>query len=94
VPLHDPLRQLVYAERGQGLSDVWVDGERVVAEGRLTRIDESTLVKRIAAAVEALVPTYEQAEASVAPIHRVMAEVYKRCEAMALAIPTFGARVQ
>jgi guanine deaminase len=94
VPLHDPLRQLVYAERGQGLSDVWVDGERVVAEGKLTRIDESAIVKRIAAAVEALVPTYEQAEASVAPIHRVMAEVYKRCEAMALAIPTFGARVQ
>jgi 5-methylthioadenosine/S-adenosylhomocysteine deaminase len=94
VPLHDPLRQLVYGERGQGLSDVWVDGDRVMADGQLTRVDERALVRRIAAAVEALVPTYEAAEASVAPIHRVMEQVYARCEAMALAVPTFGARVQ
>jgi guanine deaminase len=93
VPLHDPLRQLVYGERGQGLSDVWVDGERVIADGRLTRVDEPALVKRIAAAVEALVPTYEAAEASVAPVHRVMAQVYQRCEAMALAAPTYPARI-
>jgi 5-methylthioadenosine/S-adenosylhomocysteine deaminase len=93
VPLHDPLRQLVYAERGQGLTDVWVEGERVIADGKLTRVDEQALVKRIGAAVEALVPTYEAAEASVAPIHRVMAQVYQRCEAMALTTPTFPARV-
>ncbi len=62
-------------------------------DGKLTRVDEQALVKRIAAAVEALVPTYEAAEASVAPIHRVMAEVYKRCEALALDTPTFPARV-
>jgi len=94
VPLHDPLRQLVYAERGAGLVDVWVDGERVLAEGRLTRVDEPALVRRIAAAVEALVPTFELAEASVAPIHRVMEQVYRRCEALALDQPTYPARVQ
>lgn len=94
VPLHDPLRQLVYAERGAGLADVWVDGERVIAQGRLTRVDERALVSRIAAAVEALVPTYEQAEASVAPIHRVMEQVYRRCETLALTVPAYAARVQ
>jgi 5-methylthioadenosine/S-adenosylhomocysteine deaminase len=93
VPLHDPLRQLVYAERGAGLADVWVDGERVLAEGRLTRVDEPALVRRIAAAVEALVPTFERAEASVAPIHRVMEQVYRRCEALALDVPAYPTRV-
>lgn len=94
VPLHDPLRQLVYAERGAGLTDVWVDGERVLDAGRLTRVDEQALVRRIARAVEALGPTFEKAEASVAPIHRVMEQVYRRCEALALDLPAYPARIQ
>jgi len=40
TPLADPVRQLVYAERGQSIESAYVDGQVVMHDGRLTRIDE------------------------------------------------------
>ena len=39
LPLNDPVRQLVYAERGAGIDFVMVAGEPVMQEGKLTKIE-------------------------------------------------------
>ena len=39
VPLNDPVRQLVYAERGQGVDFVMVDGAPVIVGNRFATID-------------------------------------------------------
>ena len=43
TPLHDPVRQLIYAERGAGIDFVMVDGEVVLRHGQFTRVDEARL---------------------------------------------------
>jgi 5-methylthioadenosine/S-adenosylhomocysteine deaminase len=48
-PRHDLLKSVVYAMSHQALTDVWVHGRHVVAGGRLTTLDESELVTRVAA---------------------------------------------
>ena len=39
-PLINPVSNLVYSATGDSVRDVFVAGEQVVADGRLTRIDE------------------------------------------------------
>jgi 5-methylthioadenosine/S-adenosylhomocysteine deaminase len=51
-PFNSAARQLVYAETGRGLRHVWVSGERIVADGRSTRIDEAGVLRQ----VEAMMP--------------------------------------
>jgi 5-methylthioadenosine/S-adenosylhomocysteine deaminase len=50
--LHPPtnlLANIVFAMSPQAITDVWVHGERVVDEGRLTRLSQDELVARVAA---------------------------------------------
>lgn len=42
-PVLDPLSQLVYAASRNEVSDVWVAGEHLVADGQLTRMDVAAL---------------------------------------------------
>ncbi len=46
-PLINPVSNLVYSATGDSVKDVFVAGEQVVRGGRLTRIDEMALYKRI-----------------------------------------------
>lgn len=56
VPLHNPVSNLVYSATGATVSTVFVDGERVVDEGRLTGLDEAELL----AQVRDLLPEFTQ----------------------------------
>jgi 5-methylthioadenosine/S-adenosylhomocysteine deaminase len=51
-PLINPVSNLVYSATGDSVRDVFVAGEHVVRDGRLTRIDESELYRQIPQAVE------------------------------------------
>jgi cytosine/adenosine deaminase-related metal-dependent hydrolase len=42
---HDPVRALVYAASPRAVSDVWVQGERIVQAGKLTRLDVRELAR-------------------------------------------------
>ena len=44
-PVYDPVAQLVYAAGRDQVSDVWVAGRRMVAEGRLTRLDPAASMR-------------------------------------------------
>jgi len=46
LPLYDPVSQLVNAAGREHVTDVWVAGERVLDERRLTRIDAAALTSR------------------------------------------------
>jgi cytosine/adenosine deaminase-related metal-dependent hydrolase len=50
-PLINPVANLVYSATGDSVRDVFVQGEHVVADGRLTKIDESKLYEEIPVAV-------------------------------------------
>jgi len=45
-PMYDPVSHLAYAAGRECVTDVWVNGERVVADRHLTTIDEAALLAR------------------------------------------------
>ena len=48
-PVYDPVAQLVYAACRDQVEDVWVAGRRMVADGRLSRMDDAAIVARAGA---------------------------------------------
>jgi len=45
-PLYDPISQLVYACNGSQVTDVWVAGEQLLAQGELTGISEQQVLSQ------------------------------------------------
>lgn len=60
MPLNDPLRQLVLGGSGRDVRDVVVDGEVVVRDGALGRVDEAAMMKSAR--------HFAEAEFSAAPV--------------------------
>jgi 5-methylthioadenosine/S-adenosylhomocysteine deaminase len=46
LPLYDPVSQLVHAAGREHVTDVWVAGERVVADRRFVNLDAGALAAR------------------------------------------------
>ena len=92
TPLSDPVRQLVYAERGAGLDFAMVNGEVMLRDGRFTRVDEAQLLAEVEAEFAGLESQYAAAEASVAPVRAAMELVYRRALAMPIPTDTYPAR--
>lgn len=93
TPLTDPVRQLVYAERGAGVNFVMVDGQPVMQGGRLSGIDEASILAEIATEYRCLSERYTQAEASVAPILAAVEQIYRRSLATPIPADTYLARL-
>jgi 5-methylthioadenosine/S-adenosylhomocysteine deaminase len=53
--IHDPYQQLVYCAAASAVSDVWVAGVHVVAEGEVTTVDIGTVVADAREAARGLV---------------------------------------
>jgi guanine deaminase len=92
APLNDPLRQLVYAESGSSLDYLLVDGEIVMADGKLTRIDEAALLGELAEAHAELAPQIAASERDVARLLPPYERIYRRCQAIDIAPETYPAR--
>lgn len=45
-PVYDPVSQIVYSATRDQVTDVWVNGKRLLAERRLTTIDESDALRK------------------------------------------------
>lgn len=75
IPLNNPVNQIVHAEDGTSVHSVMVDGEFIVRDRRLTRIDISKLA--------------EEAEAAVDRLSAANAEVRRFCEKMAGVVNRF-----
>ncbi|MEO0429952.1 MAG: amidohydrolase family protein [Pseudomonadota bacterium] len=81
VPLNDPLRQLVYGETGASLDRLIVDGEIVMVDGRLTRIDEAAILAEIAEAHAEIEPSLAAAEAEIEAMMPAYRRIVTRCHA-------------
>ncbi len=46
VPCYDPISHVVHAIGRESVTDVWIEGQRVVAGGALTTLDEAAIVTR------------------------------------------------
>jgi 5-methylthioadenosine/S-adenosylhomocysteine deaminase len=93
TPLTDPVRQLVYAERGSGVSFSMVDGRPVMQQGQLVGIDEAAILAEIEAEYRSLADRYTEAEASVAPIMAAVEQIYRRSLATPVPADTYPARL-
>jgi guanine deaminase len=93
TPLNDPIRQLVYAERGAGVDFAMVDGAVALRNGRLAKIDEAKILAEITVEFERLSAEYERAEASVGPMRAVMERIYRRALQASIAPDTHPARI-
>jgi 5-methylthioadenosine/S-adenosylhomocysteine deaminase len=92
TPLNNPINQLVYSGRKQ-VDLVMVDGDVILANGRLTRIDEDRLLDEIRAAHERLAPLLAEAEKDGERFHAPFERIYRRCEGIEIARETYPARL-
>lgn len=93
APFNDPVRQLVYAERGAGVAFAMIDGHVAMLDGRLTMIDEQAILREIADEFQSLSAQYDAAEASVAPVLAAVETIYRRALAVSVAADTYPARL-
>ncbi len=54
TPVHHPVSSLVYSALGHEVTDVFVDGEAVLRQGKLTRVDERKVLQRSQRAANSL----------------------------------------
>jgi len=78
TPMNDVVKHLVYGENGSSLELAMVNGEIVLSDGRLTRIDEDQILRE----VRELVPAYLAEHAAIEERNRVFepyfAEIHRR----------------
>jgi 5-methylthioadenosine/S-adenosylhomocysteine deaminase len=93
TPLHDPVRQLIYAERGADIDFVMVNGDVALRDGRLTRVDERRLLAEIHGEIEKLAEQFAVSESSVAPVRAAMDTLYRRTLLADIPPDTYPARL-
>src|SRR5258705_607916 len=54
MPVRDPLRSLIFHAADRAVRDVYVDGERVVADGRVLTLDQAGALDRLTPAPQRL----------------------------------------
>ncbi len=88
VPLNMPVRQIVHAESGSGIDTVLVDGEIVLQDGKLTRIDEMKLIGDFQAAHERLLDRIHASEAASGPVLEGLGKLYQKSLGIKVAADT------
>lgn len=93
TPLNDPMRQLVFGESGASIDSVFVEGERVVADGKLTRLDQTVISRRVEHAMARLRPAIREAEKHTEVLRPAYERIWSRCQSLPLAPGTISARL-
>jgi guanine deaminase len=92
APLNDPLRQWAYAEQGQALDTVLVDGRVAVSGGAIVGFDEATLLEEARALHGRLTAAIERNDAFVDELRPVYERVHRRALATSIPAETIPAR--
>ena len=88
-PLHSALNQIVYAETGQSIAAVVVDGRVVVRDGRLVDHPASALKEAAEAARARLAPAIREVAARNAELHGPILDAHRRADAFPLPIDRY-----
>jgi guanine deaminase len=92
APLNDPLRQFVYAEQGQALDTVVVDGRVVMGAGRIAALDEERLLDEARGLHERLREAIERSDAFVDGLRPAYERVHRRALVVEIPPETLPAR--
>jgi 5-methylthioadenosine/S-adenosylhomocysteine deaminase len=90
TPLNDVLNHLVYCENGSSIDSVMVNGEIVVKDGRLTRVNEADLLGELREAWREYRPAHQAIEAANSRFVPAFAEIHRRCTTMDIGINRYG----
>jgi 5-methylthioadenosine/S-adenosylhomocysteine deaminase len=77
-PLRDIVHQLVFCEGGQSVQTVLVAGEIVVEGGRLTRVDENSLIRRVEPISKKMHRLYTRIKKVPDSSQKITHELYKK----------------
>lgn len=90
TPLNDVRNHVVYCENGSSIEKVIVNGEIVVEQGKLTRVDEEALLEEL----RGYMPDFQAHHAKVEEINRqfepYFAEIHNRCCAQHIGINRYS----
>lgn len=90
VPLNDARKHLVYCENGSSVETVIVDGEIVLRDGLLTKVDEDALLDEFRALVPEIMAKHAPQEKQNEVFIPYFQEVYRRCAATDIGIHRYG----
>lgn len=88
TPTHDPVRQLVYGGSAADIRDVIVAGQVTVADGRLTRVEETEVIASALEQAEAEMP-FLRGDATGTQLERIVEDMYRRAEARELEVNAY-----
>jgi cytosine/adenosine deaminase-related metal-dependent hydrolase len=91
TPLNDVRNQLVYCENGASVEKVIVDGEVVVEDNRLTRIDEAEIMRELRSHLPDFQRHYAQVEALNRVFEPYFEELCRRCAHREMPVNRYGA---
>jgi hypothetical protein len=92
TPLNNVLNQLVYAANRHEVDFAMVDGEPILAQGRLTRVDEDRLLDEISEAHARIKFLLDASEKEVERLRAPYERILRRCQAIEIAPDTYPAR--
>lgn len=90
TPLNDVRNHVVYCENGTSIEKVIVNGDVVVSNGKLTRVDEEALLEEL----RGYMPEFQAQHAKVEALNRefepYFAEIHRRCCAQQIGINRYS----
>jgi 5-methylthioadenosine/S-adenosylhomocysteine deaminase len=89
TPLLDPVRQLVYGAPSRSVNTVVVAGEVVVADGRLSGVDEGRMLELARRYAPPSADTEEPATAALLRLQGIVGGLYERAERTDLGLDTY-----
>ncbi|MEM9357490.1 MAG: amidohydrolase family protein, partial [Pseudomonadota bacterium] len=91
TPMNDICKHLIYCENGSSVRTVFVNGEAMVEDGKLTRINEEELLAELRDLMPAFNANQDIVEAKNSVLEPYIAEIHKRCNLMDIGLHRLGA---
>ena len=91
TPLNNPVNQLVYSASRNEVDFVMVDGEVILLDGRLTRVDEDHLLGEIQDVHARIAPLLAASEKEAERLREPLERIYHRCSGIAIPPDTYPA---
>jgi cytosine/adenosine deaminase-related metal-dependent hydrolase len=78
IPLNDLKNQLVYAENGNSVDTVFINGQIIVQEGKILTVDEEAIIQEMEAILPEMHQKYAQVRTDQQEVMPYLAQAYKQ----------------
>lgn len=90
IPLHDLKNQLVYAENGNSVDTVFINGEVVVQDGKVRTVDEEAIFQEIETVLPEMRQKYAQVLADQEVVMPYLSQAYKQAVIQEIGLNRFS----